>query len=63
PWPPLQTVAFNLLVVLLPLYFMQGMAVVSCFLLRKGAPGFVRGLVYVLLVAVNPLPMVVTGVG
>lgn len=63
PWQQLQTVALNMLVVLLPLYFMQGMAVVSCFLARKGAPGFIKGLVYVLLVFINPLPMVVIGVG
>ncbi len=58
-----RTVGLNLLIVLVPLYFLQGMAVVSSFLLRKGASPLVRGLVYFLAVALSPLPLFVTGVG
>lgn len=58
-----QTVAFNLLVVLLPVYFLQGLAVVEYFFSRRGLSLLWRGLSYLLLVVVNPLPLIVTGVG
>lgn len=57
-----QTVALNLLVVLLPVYFLQGLAVIEYFFTRKGLSPLWRGVSYLLLV-VNPLPMIVTGVG
>ncbi len=63
PLPPFAAVGRNLLVVLLPLYFFQGMAVVNSFLRRKTYPPAVKGLIYVLLVVLNPLPIVVTSVG
>ena len=63
PLPQLQTVAYNLLVVLLPLYFLQGVAVIACVLARRGLPSFLRGVIYFLLVVLNPLPLLVTGVG
>ncbi|MBN1957726.1 MAG: DUF2232 domain-containing protein [Desulfuromonadales bacterium] len=53
----------SLLVVLLPLYFLQGMAVVNSFLQRKTYPPVIKGLIYFLLLALNPLPIVVTSVG
>jgi len=59
----IQTVAFNLLVVLLPIYFLQGLAVVEYFFTRKGLSPLWRGLTYLLLLVVNPLPLIVTGVG
>jgi len=59
----LQTVAINLLVVLLPIYFLQGLAVVEHFLGRKGLSPVMRGLGYLVLLVVNPLPVIVTGVG
>jgi uncharacterized protein YybS (DUF2232 family) len=58
-----QTVALNLLVVLLPVYFLQGLAVAEHFFTRKGLPPLWRGLSYLLLLLLNPLPMIVTGVG
>lgn len=60
---PVQTVALNLLVVLLPVYFLQGLAVVESFLGRKRLSPWLRGLCYVFLLLINPLPMIVTGVG
>jgi uncharacterized protein YybS (DUF2232 family) len=54
---------YSLLVILLPLYFLQGMAVVNSFLKRKPYPPLVKGLIYTLLLLLNPLPLVVTSVG
>jgi uncharacterized protein YybS (DUF2232 family) len=56
-------VGYSLLVVLLPLYFFQGMAVVNSFMKRKAYPPLVKGLIYTLLLILNPLPIVVTSVG
>ena len=63
---PVEQVALigrNLLAVLLPLYFLQGLAVVSSFLQRKAYPAAVKGLIYTMLVIFNPLPLIITGVG
>lgn len=59
----LQLVALNLLVLLLPIYFLQGLAVVSFFFCQKGIPVFLRGLGYLLIAILNPLPIIVTGIG
>ena len=56
-------VAKNLLVVLLPLYFLQGLAVVDCYCRRKQIPALARGIGFVLVIILNPLPMLVTGLG
>lgn len=53
----------NLLAVLLPLYFLQGLAVVNSYLQRKAYPSAVKGLIYALLFIFNPLPLIITGVG
>jgi len=53
----------NLLVVLLPLYFLQGMAVVNSFLQKKPYPPLVKGLIYLLLLILNPLPVIITCAG
>jgi uncharacterized protein YybS (DUF2232 family) len=59
----LAQLALILLTILLPIYFMQGLAVVSHLFQRKGiAPGF-RVLGYLLMTLFNPLPMIVTGIG
>jgi len=63
PWQPLKIGALNVLIVLLPLYFLQGMAVISMFLTRRQMPPFVRGMVYLLIVILNPLPLLVTLLG
>jgi len=56
-------VGLNLLVILLPVYFLHGLAVVTHFSRRKGIPPLLRGMLYVFLLLFNPLPMIVTGVG
>lgn len=53
----------NLLAVLLPLYFLQGLAVVNSYLQRKAYPSALKGLIYTLLFIFNPLPLIITGVG
>ncbi len=58
-----RTVALNLLVVLLPVYFVQGLAVIDCFFRRKALSPALRILGYMLVTLVNPLPMFVTGIG
>jgi uncharacterized protein YybS (DUF2232 family) len=57
------TFALNLLVILLPVYFVQGLAVIDCFFRRKAFSPIVRAVGYLLVTLVNPLPMVVTGIG
>jgi len=59
----LQMVAINLLVLLLPLYFLQGMAIISYFFLKKGVPPLLRVLGYMTMAFFNPLPLIVTGLG
>jgi len=55
--------ALNLLVILLPVYFLQGLAVIDCFFRRKAFSPIFRAIGYLLLTVINPLPMVVTGIG
>jgi uncharacterized protein YybS (DUF2232 family) len=57
------TFALNLLVILLPVYFLQGLAVIDCFFRRKAFSPVFRVIGYLLVTLVNPLPIVVTGVG
>ncbi len=59
----LGTFALNLLVILLPVYFLQGLAVIDCFFRRKAFSPVFRVIGYLLVTLVNPLPIVVTGVG
>ena len=58
-----QTVAMNLLVILLPVYFLQGLAVIDCFFRRKALSPLLRVLGYIMVTLVNPLPVFVTGIG
>lgn len=55
--------ALNLLVILLPVYFLQGLAVIDCFFRRKAFSPVFRAAGYLLVTLVNPLPLVVTGIG
>ncbi len=57
------TFALNLLVILLPVYFLQGLAVIDCFFRRRAFSPIIRTVGYLLVTLVNPLPMVVTGIG
>jgi len=60
---PLVLLGRNLLAVLLPLYFLQGLAVVGSYKKKKAYPAAVKGLIYTLLFIFNPLPLIITGVG
>jgi uncharacterized protein YybS (DUF2232 family) len=59
----LQTVAINVLIIILPVYFLQGLAVVEHFYARTRMSTPLRAFSYLLLLLVNPLPVIVTGVG
>ncbi len=55
--------AMNLLVILLPVYFLQGLAIIDNFFRRKALSPLLRIAGYLLVVLVNPLPLLVTCVG
>ncbi len=57
------TTGWNILLVMLPLYFFQGLAVVHHFLQRKNYPRSVKSMLYLLMLVVNPLPLIITSVG
>lgn len=61
--PLVSWVAQNLLLVLLPLYFIQGLAVVSSFLQPRPWPLAIKGMIYLALLVLSPLPLIVTSVG
>jgi len=63
PQDSLQLVARNGLAILLPLYFLQGLAVVNSFLQKKAYPPVLKGMIYLMVFVFNPLPLIVTGVG
>lgn len=63
PFEPLSLIGRNLLTVLLPLYFLQGLAVVNSYLQRKAYPPVFKGVIFALLIILNPLPLIITGVG
>lgn len=63
PVEPLSLVGRNLLAVLLPLYFLQGLAIVSCYLQKKAYSPLFKGLIYAMVFVLNPLPLIITGVG
>lgn len=60
PW---RQMALNVALLLLPVYFIQGMAVVTHFFSRKGVPVLFRAAGYVILTLFNPLPLIVAGIG
>jgi len=58
-----QQVALNMLTLLLPLYFLQGVAIMSFFLRKKGFSTVSQVFAYVMVLVINPLPLVVTAIG
>lgn len=58
-----QAVAINLLVVLIPIYYVQGLAIVTYFFQQRGISPWLRALGYLLLALFNPLPLFVAGAG
>jgi uncharacterized protein YybS (DUF2232 family) len=59
----LQRLALNLATVLLPIYFLQGMAVVTHFFVKKGISTGFRVAGYILVAIFNPLPLIITSIG
>lgn len=59
----LQTIAINLLVILFPLYYLQGLAIVTYFFQQRGTSLWLRAISYLLLALFNPLPFFLAGVG
>lgn len=60
-WPAV--FSMNLLVLLLPLYFLQGLAIINHFFRLRAVAPWLRNLGYVMAVLLNPLPIIVTFVG
>ncbi len=58
-----QQIAVNVLIVLLPIYFLQGMAIVSSIFNRRGISPVLRGMGYLMIFFVTPFPYIVTGIG
>jgi len=60
---PTRLIGLNLLVVFLPIYFLQGLAVVTYFFQKKQVSPMLRALGYTLIALLNPMPMIVTAIG
>jgi uncharacterized protein YybS (DUF2232 family) len=58
-----QTIAINLLILLFPLYYLQGLAIVTYFFQQRGTSPWLRAISYLLLALFNPLPFFLAGVG
>jgi hypothetical protein len=59
----LQRLAWNMLLVILSLYFLQGLAIVRYYFGVKGTPSILRGMGYFMLLAYFPLRLLLAGVG
>ncbi len=60
---PVEVVALNILVFLLPVYFLQGLAIVAFYFWKKKFSPWLRAIGYALVVTINPLPVLVAGIG
>ncbi|MDT8440732.1 MAG: DUF2232 domain-containing protein [Desulfuromonadales bacterium] len=60
---PLRLLAMNLLTITLPIYFLQGLAIIDSFFRRKNFSPLLRTAGYALLVLINPLPLLVACLG
>ncbi|MDY0190132.1 MAG: DUF2232 domain-containing protein [Desulfuromonas sp.] len=58
-----QQVSLNILTLLLPLYFLQGVAILSFFLRKKSFSTVSQAFAYMVVLVINPLPVVVTAIG
>lgn len=59
----IQTIAINLLIILIPLYYLQGLAIVTYYFQQRGTSLWLRAVSYLFLALFNPLPLFVAGVG
>jgi len=53
----------SLLVFLVPIYFVQGLAIISYFFQQRGTPPWLRAAGYLLVSLLSPLPLMVAGLG
>lgn len=59
----IQTIAINLLVIMFPLYYLQGLAIVTYYFQQRGTSPWLRAICYLLLALFNPLPFLLAGAG
>ena len=59
----LKQIGLNLLIVLLLVYYIQGLAIVTELFERKQIPTFMRVMGYAMVLLFNPLPFIVAGIG
>ena len=59
----IQAIAINLLIFLFPLYYLQGLAIVTYYFQQRGTSPWLRAVTYLLLALFNPLPFFLAGVG
>jgi uncharacterized protein YybS (DUF2232 family) len=59
----LQAIAINLLIIIFPLYYLQGMAIVTYYFQQRSTSLWLRAVSYLLLALFNPLPFLLAGVG
>ena len=59
----LQAIAINLLIIIFPLYYLQGLAIVTYYFQQRGTSLWLRAVSYLLLALFNPLPFLLAGVG
>ena len=59
----LKQIGLNLLIVLLLVYYIQGLAIVTELFERKQIPTFMRVMGYAMVLLFNPLPLIVAGIG
>ncbi|NLC71862.1 MAG: DUF2232 domain-containing protein [Desulfuromonadaceae bacterium] len=58
-----ETVSLNLLVVVVPVYYLQGLAIITFFFWKKHTALWLRFVGYLLAALLNPVPLLVTGMG
>ena len=59
----IQAIAVNLLIIMFPLYYLQGLAIVTYYFQQRGTSLWLRAISYFLLAMFNPLPFFLAGVG
>lgn len=62
-YPVIQQIALNVMTVLLPLYFLQGIAIMTFFFRKKAFSTLSRVFGYMFVLVINPLPLLVTAIG
>ncbi len=59
----LKQTGLNVLLVIMPVYFLQGLAIVHYYFRKRNVSPLFSSLSYLMITVLNPLPLVVTGVG